>query len=417
MKAEIIAVGTELLLGQVVNTNATFISEELASLGFEIYYQTVVGDNPQRLEKLLDLADGRSELIILCGGLGPTDDDLTRDVVATHVGESLETDKQAMTKISRYMTKIGREMTENNRRQALTISGGRVVKNPRGLAIGTFYQGDETAYLLLPGPPSELIPMFHEEVVPLLTQLLPQKEVLTSRVLRFYGIGESRLVTVLKDLIDTQSNPTIAPYAKENEVTLRLTAKTDDKCLADKLLSTMEETIMSRVGTFFYGYGETNSLMAETVKLLKETNKTVTSAESLTAGLFQSLLGDVAGASVVYPGGVVTYATKVKSQLLGIPLDKLEENGVISQFCAENMAKQIGKQLETDYAVSFTGVAGPDSLEDQEPGTVWLGIYSRKEGTRAEKFMFNGNRNQVRHHAVMRGTDLLRRQILKETEK
>lgn len=414
MKAEIIAVGTELLLGQVVNTNATFLSAELATLGFDVYYQTVVGDNPDRLEELLQLAASRSQLIVLCGGLGPTDDDLTRDVVAKHVGEELIIDEEAMAKIERHIERAGHPMTENNRRQALSISHGRVIQNPNGLAAGTLYQNAQASYLLLPGPPGELIPMFRQNARPLLAELLPQQDLLTSRVMRFFGIGESRLVTILADLIAGQSNPTIAPYAKPNEVTLRLTAKATDEATAQIMLDKIEAEVMALVGEYFYGYGDGNSLVAETINELRQVGLTVTSAESLTAGLFQSTLGSIPGVSDVYKGGFVTYSNQAKENLLGIPAGLIAEYGVVSQEVAIAMAEEARLALNSDYAISFTGVAGPGELEGKSAGTVWIGLASKESGVYAKMYQFNRDRESVRHSAVMAGLDLLRKQILGE---
>ena len=412
MKAEIIAVGTELLLGQVVNTNATFLSEELAGLGFEIYYQTVVGDNPERLVETLALAETRSQLIVLCGGLGPTDDDLTRDVVADHVGEQLVMDEASLAKILKYVSKIGHPMTENNKRQALSISGGQVIENPTGLAIGTLYQAETVNYLLLPGPPRELYPMFHQKAKPLLAKLLPQDYHLTSRVLRFYGIGESRLVTELAELIASQSNPTIAPYAKPNEVTLRLTAKTKELSEAETLLDQMETEIMASVGEYFYGYGEENSLVQETVKLLIAEEQTVTCAESLTAGMLQSALGSVPGVSAVFPGGYITYSDEGKASLLGVPGEVLTTHGAVSEACAIAMAEGARQKMGTDFGLSLTGVAGPTEVEGQKVGTVWIGIASKNQPTIAKEYFYQRDRETIRQSSVMAALGLLRQEIL-----
>lgn len=414
MKAEIIAVGTELLLGQVVNTNATFLSEELADLGIEVYYHTVVGDNPSRLEKLLNEAQKRSDLVVLCGGLGPTDDDLTKDTVAEHIDHSLIQDEQALAKLHEFFTFSKNKMTENNLRQTLMIEGGIAVQNPTGLAVGTLITESGTTYLLLPGPPNELKPMFQQNVRPLLTQLFPQKEQLISRVLRFYGIGESQLVTDLEHLIESQTNPTIAPYAKLNEVTLRLTAKIVDDEIGQQLLDDLEARIMSKVGEFFYGYGDENSLVKVTVDRLKESGKTVSAAESLTAGLFQSTLGDVSGVSEVFKGGFVTYSAETKEQFLGIDHELLEKAGVVSESCAIAMAEQARKLANTDFAVSFTGVAGPDELEGQPVGTVWIGLAEKGKPAFAVLCHFNRDRSYIRQSAVMRGLDMIRRAINKK---
>ncbi|MEB8401269.1 competence/damage-inducible protein A [Enterococcus casseliflavus] len=411
MKAEIIAVGTELLLGQVVNTNATFLSEELASLGIDVFYHSVVGDNPNRLEELLTIADKRSDLIVLCGGLGPTDDDLTKQVTARHVGQELVRDEPGYHQLKAFFENSQRRMTENNLRQTLVFKDGVSLPNPNGLAIGIFYQTAATSYLLLPGPPSELQAMFLTHAKPLLLEQFPQEEVLLSRVLRYYGIGESALVTELADLIENQVNPTIAPYAKPNEVTLRLTVKTADEAQGIKQLDALEETVQARVGAYFYGYGEQNSLAETVVELLIEKKKTVTAAESLTAGLFQATLGGIPGVSEVFPGGFVTYSAATKSKLLGIDPGLLESYGTVSQECAEAMAVYARKQAETDYAVAFTGVAGPDELEGQPKGTVWIALASDK-GVSSQLYHFNRDRTYIRHSAVMAGLNQIRKELL-----
>lgn len=414
MKAEIIAVGTELLLGQVVNTNATFISEELADLGIEVYYHTVVGDNFQRLLDILTQADKRSDLIVLCGGLGPTDDDLTKDAVAAHLNRQLVQDPLGLEKLHQFFQRSRRQMTENNLKQVLIVEGGKSIPNPTGLAVGTFVSEAEHHYLLLPGPPGELKPMFFDYVRPLLQDLFPAEDQLMSKVLRFYGIGESQLVTDLKELIDNQTNPTLAPYAKPNEVTLRLTAKVSSKQKGEELFSDLENEIMAIVGDYFYGYGDENSLEATVVNLLTEHGKTVAAAESLTAGLFQSMIGSVPGASKVLKGGFVTYSAEMKEDLLKIPKELIDEHGVVSEACAIAMAESTRALTGADIAVSFTGVAGPDELEEKSAGTVWIGVSKEGGETIAELCHFSRDRQYVRYSAAMKGLDLVRRTVLKK---
>lgn len=416
MKAEIIAVGTEILLGQVTNSNATFLSEELADFGFEVYHHSVVGDNRERLLELLQIADKRSDLVVLCGGLGPTTDDLTKDVTAEFVGQELVTDGPGLEQLQAFFTKAKRDMTPNNLRQVLVFAEGEALPNETGLAVGIFYQKPgKTAYLLLPGPPSELKPMFLHHAKALLAARLPHEEKLFSRVLRFYGIGESKLVTELADLIDQQTNPTIAPYAKPNEVTVRLTVKTATAASGQALLDATEAEIMARVGEYFYGYGEENTLEKVVVALLQDKHKTVTAAESLTAGQFQATIGNVAGVSTVFPGGFVTYSAETKASLLGIAPDYLATYGTVSRECGEAMAMAARDKLGTDYALSFTGVAGPDSLEGQPAGTVWLALASAS-GVQSRLYHFTRDRAYVRHSAVMAGLDLLRRDLLEAND-
>ena len=413
MKAEIIAVGTELLLGQVVTTNATFLSEELAGLGIDVYYHSVVGDNPERLEELLVTAEGRSELIVLCGGLGPTEDDLTKQVTAKHVGQQLVQDEQGYQKLMQFFEHRNQPMTENNLLQTLVFEDGRALPNSTGLAVGIFFTSEQgTHYLLLPGPPSELKPMVYHEVIPLFQEVFYQGEQLISRVMRFYGIGESRIVTELADLIEQQTNPTLAPYAKQNEVTLRLTVKTADQEVGIKQLDALEAVIQERVGEFFYGYGEENSLAAVTVSLLKEQGKTVTAAESLTAGLFQATLGDISGVSQVFPGGFVTYSAETKAAFLDIDATFLQEHGTVSQATVEQMAVQARQKAQTDYALAFSGVAGPDDLEGQPVGTTWIALASA-DGVSSTQHHFTRGRLNIRLSAVMAGLDQLRRELLK----
>lgn len=414
MQAEIIAVGTELLLGQIVNTNATFLAQELANLGIDVYYQSVVGDNRERLRAQLQLADQRSDLIVLCGGLGPTEDDLTKQIVAEHVGETLIQDPLGYQKLLDYEKAQNQKLTQNNFLQTLILTNSQALQNPTGLAVGIFYttKDSQKSYLLLPGPPKELKPMFRQVARPILKQQFPEANQLYSRVLRFYGIGESRLVTDLADLIATQENPTLAPYAKENEVTLRLTVKTTDESLAKTLLDELEQKIQLRVGQYFYGYGEENTLVKAVVELLKEKGQRVTAAESLTAGAFQRSLGELPGVSSVFPGGFVTYSAQTKIDFLQIDPSLIAEHGTVSQACVEAMASQSLKLAKTDYALAFTGVAGPNELEGQAVGSFWIGLATKDEVT-SQFYRVAGQREKIQSRAVMAGLDLLRKELIK----
>lgn len=414
MQAEIIAVGTELLLGQIVNTNATFLAQELANLGIDVYYQSVVGDNRERLRAQLQLADQRSDLIVLCGGLGPTEDDLTKQIVAEHVGETLIQDPLGYQKLLDYEKAQNQKLTQNNFLQTLILTNSQALQNPTGLAVGIFYTAKDSqkSYLLLPGPPKELKPMFRQVARPILKQQFPEANQLYSRVLRFYGIGESRLVTDLADLIATQENPTLAPYAKENEVTLRLTVKTTDERLAKTLLDELEQKIQLRVGDYFYGYGEENTLVKVVVELLKAKGQRVTAAESLTAGAFQRSLGELPGVSSVFPGGFVTYSAQTKIDFLQIDPSLIAEHGTVSQACVEAMASQSLKLAKTDYALAFTGVAGPDELEGQAVGSFWIGLATKDEVT-SQFYRVAGQREKIQSRAVMAGFDLLRKELMK----
>ncbi|AEB29378.1 competence damage-inducible protein A [Carnobacterium sp. 17-4] len=411
MNAEIIAVGTELLMGQVVNTNASFLSRELSLLGLDVYHQVVVGDNPKRLLEAIQVAEQRSDLVILSGGLGPTKDDITKQVLAEHLNKKLILDMSTMEKISSYFKNSKRVMTENNRLQAMVIEGSTVLKNETGLAAGMFLKQDKQAFLLLPGPPSELEPMFIKEVRPLLMDGRPNENHLVSRILRFFGIGESQLAAELDDLIEEQKNPTLATYAGKHEVTLRLTANGTTEEACQLLLDKMEAIIQQRIGGYFYGYGEDRRLVNVVTDLLNEQNLTLTAAESLTGGAFQNLITSVSGASNYFKGGIVTYSNEAKTTILGVAKRSIEEFGVVSAECAIEMAKKAQGMFDTDLAISFTGVAGPDKLDNKEVGTVWIGI-ATKETTFAKEYHFGKGRENNREKSIMSGLELIRRVLL-----
>ena len=415
MHAEIIAVGTEILLGQIVDTNTRLVGQVLADLGIDVYYQTVVGDNEVRMKAAIDLAAKRSDLVILTGGLGPTKDDLTKQVVAAYLGKQLVEDEAAMLKIKRHFEISQRKMTANNRLQALYIEGSKPLANETGLAVGDFYQAEQGPdFMLLPGPPSELRPMLFKVALPLLKQAYRQDQILSSRVLRFFGIGESQLASQLDDLIENQTNPTIAPYAKDNEVTLRLTASAKDEQEAQALLDGLESKIAKRCGQYLYGYGDDNSLAQVVMTKLREKHLTITAAESLTGGQLQAALTSIPGASQAFMGGFVTYANYAKEKLLAIPAEVIDKHGSVSEQTAILMAEQAKQKLGADVGVSLTGVAGPDSLEGQPVGTVWIGIAYRNKAGYAQKFHFPRQRKYVQARAVLTALDLVRKELLSE---
>ena len=418
MKAEIIAVGTEILTGQIVNTNAQFLSEKLAEIGVDVYFQTAVGDNEARLMSLLEIASSRSSLVILTGGLGPTEDDLTKQTLAKFLGKDLVFDPQAQEKLDIFFAhRPDYARTPNNERQAQIVEGATPLPNETGLAVGGVSEVDGVTYVVLPGPPSELKPM-------VLNQLLPKLMTgtkLYSRVLRFFGIGESQLVTILADLIDHQTDPTLAPYAKTGEVTLRLSTKAVSQEKADQALDILENQILSRqtfegisLRDICYGYGEETSLASVVVEELKKRQKSITAAESLTAGLFQATLADFSGVSAIFNGGFVTYSLEEKSKMLDISEQELKEHGVVSEFTARKMAEQARIKTQSDYGVSLTGVAGPDSLEGHPAGTVFIGLAHAK-GTEVIKANIAGrSRADVRHIAVMHAFNLVRKALLSD---
>ena len=418
MKAEIIAVGTEILIGQIVNTNAQFLSEKLAEIGVDVYFQTAVGDNEARLLSLLEIASQRSNLVILTGGLGPTEDDLTKQTLAKFLGKALVFDPQAQEKLDIFFAhRPDYARTPNNERQAQIVEGATPLPNETGLAVGGVSDENGVTYVVLPGPPSELKPM-------VLNQLLPKLMTgtkLYSRVLRFFGIGESQLVTILADLIDHQTDPTLAPYAKTGEVTLRLSTKAVSQEKADRVLDILENQILDRqtfdghsLRDICYGYGEETSLASVVVEGLKKRQKSITAAESLTAGLFQTTLADFSGVSAIFNGGFVTYSLEEKSKMLDISERELKKHGVVSEFTARKMAEQARLKTQSDYGVSLTGVAGPDSLEGHPAGTVFIGLAHAK-GTEVIKANIAGrSRADVRHIAVMHAFNLARKALLSD---
>ena len=412
MHAEVISVGTEILLGQITDTNSTFISQRLAELGIDVYFKTVVGDNEKRLLQALEIASGRSDMVILSGGLGPTKDDLTKQTVAKFLNCGLLTDKNALEYIEEYYRQNNRKMTDNNLLQAKYLEGSVSLPNESGMAVGSYYQNQNGPdFILLPGPPSEMRPMFDKEAMPRLKKNYAKEHLLFSRVLRFYCIGESQLVTELDDLINGQTNPTIAPYAKVGEVTLRLTAQADSKESAKEILDETEQVISKRVGQYLYGHGDDNSLPKVVVEKLKQRGLTVSASESLTGGSFQKAVTDIAGSSQIFPGGFVTYSASAKENLLDIPKEIIIENGVVSEATAKWMAERTRVKMDTDFGVSFTGVAGPDTLEGNSAGTVWIGISQRGRQAAAFEYHFYGDRDAVRVRSVLAGFDLINKKL------
>ncbi|PAD70515.1 competence/damage-inducible protein A [Bacillus sp. 7586-K] len=401
-RTEIIAVGSELLLGQIVNSNAQFLSEQLAKMGINVYYHTVVGDNAGRLKEAIEVAQKRSNVIIFTGGLGPTKDDLTKETIANVLGKELVYDEEALASIEQYFIRTKRTMSENNKKQALVLDGAHILKNDFGMAPGMAVEVEQKIYMLLPGPPSEMKPMFQNYGSKYFIQTLGIQEKIISRVLRYFGIGESQLETDIQDIIDEQLNPTVAPLAANGEVTLRLTAKHTDEMVANQMLDEVEQKINQRVGEFFYGY-ENTTLVEELFKLLIGKNKTLSAAESLTGGMFSEYMTGIDGASKVFKGSIITYTNEVKANILGVSEKTLETYGAVSSQCAKEMADQVRKMANSDIGVSFTGVAGPNSLEGHPVGTVYIGISAEGTDTQTFKFNFTGTRNGIRIRTVKYG--------------
>ncbi|HEX5565273.1 MAG TPA: competence/damage-inducible protein A [Sporosarcina sp.] len=399
MKAEIIAVGSELLLGQITNTNAAFISARLAEVGIDVYYHTVVGDNPKRLEDAITIAQNRADLIIFSGGLGPTKDDLTKETIAKMLGTELESDNAALSSIEAYFNRTGRSMTENNKKQALILTGSTVLTNNNGMAPGMAIEKNGICYILLPGPPHEMEPMFEKEAIPYLLGTSGKREVIVSRVLKFYGIGEAELEYRVQSILEKQTNPTVAPLASPDSVILRLTAKAESNEAAQKLIEPVESEIRSMVGPFIYGTDD-DTLSSKAAELLKCSKFTISAAESLTAGLFMAELADEPGISSSLRGGVVVYDEAAKMDQLDIPGSLLNEYGVVSPECAAVLARNVKRKFGSDIGVGLTGAAGPDPHDGKPVGTVWIGIAFRDEEVKTYKLDLSGSRNANRKRAA-----------------
>ncbi len=377
MNAEIICVGTEILLGNIIDTNSAYISNKLSVLGINLFFHTSVGDNEKRLISTVKAAAKRSDLIILTGGLGPTYDDITKEATAKAFGKSLYLDCESLDKIKAYFNAIGREMTENNVKQAYIIEGSKILQNDNGTAPGmvfeTKYGAKNVTVAILPGPPHEMSYMFDNYLYPYLEGRSGQS--FFSSVLKIFGVGESKIESDLKDIMQTSKNPTLAPYAKETEVELRLTSAAKTREEAEVRFAPIISKIKSMYGKNVYGIDVAN-LETALYNKLKERNLTVSFAESCTGGLLAKRLTDVAGASEVMGFSAVTYSAKAKELILNVPSDIIKNHGVISRECAIEMAKGITKLANSDIGVSITGVAGPDKAEDKPVGLVYVGIYT-----------------------------------------
>ena len=360
---EIISVGTELLLGDILNTDAQFLSQELAKLGLSVLHQSTVGDNHDRLYELLRQAAERSDIIILSGGLGPTPDDITKEVACEFFGKELVLHEESLRRMSSYFVSKGIEMPEINKKQAMLPADCVVFENNNGTAPGLAMEKDGTHILLLPGPPRELKPMFNESAVPYLRQF--SDKIIISHNIRTFGIGESAMSEIVTDLLDS-ANPTVAPYAKDGEALLRVTAMADSEDDAEKLCEPMIEEIKSRLSDYIYGI-DCNSIEEAVVPMLIENNLKLATAESCTGGLVGKRITNVSGASQVFECGIIAYANEIKHRVLGVSEDSLRQYGAVSAEVAKQMAKGALEVSGADIAVSVTGIAGPLSDGTSKP--------------------------------------------------
>ncbi len=407
MTAEIISVGTELLLGQVLNTDARDIARSLCELGVSVFHQTVVGDNPARLRAVLELAKTRADIIITTGGLGPTYDDLTRETVCETFGVKLVRHEPTWAKIQAYFRDIGRPLTQNNERQALLPENATIFENDWGTAPGCGFVADGTHVLMLPGPPRECVAMLTHCAVPYLQAL--SKEALVSRSVRIFGVGESYVEDRIKSLVEHETNPTVAPYAHGGEVYLRVTAKAPDAETARAMTEPMVQKLQDILGDVVYGV-DVDSLESCVVRLLTQCQKKLAVAESCTGGLITKRITDCTGASRVLLGGVCAYANEIKTSVLRVPAALIERFGVVSEEVACALSEGALELFNADFALGSTGVAGPEH-EGVPGGTVFLALSERGKPTRCLGLHLGQDRERVRNAASGYALDLLRRRL------
>lgn len=415
MVTELIAVGTEILLGNIVNTNSAYLSEKCAELGLAVYYQSVVGDNPDRMESVIKTALDRSDVIILTGGLGPTEDDLTKEITAEVMGFPLVENAHTRELMEAYLKEYEknhpqRRITKNNYKQTMVPEGAIVMDNHNGTAPGLIMEKRGKTAILLPGPPNEMVPMFEESVYPYLRKKQP--EIIYSRMVKISGIGESQVAEEIQDLIDKQTNPTIAPYAKTGEVHLRVTAKAEDEKKCKEMIKPIVRELKKRFGKNVFATREDKTLEEAVVDLLKEKNMTLSLAESCTGGAVAARIVNVPGASDALMCGYVTYTNRAKRKCLGVKKSTLNKEGAVSAKCAKEMAKGGAKAARTDVCLSVTGLAGPGGGTKETPvGTVFMGCTCAGKTTTRE-FHFTGNRSRIRGQAVAQALTFIRDSLL-----
>ena len=409
MQAEVLSVGTELLLGQTVNTDTTIVAKALSMLGIDLLYAAVVGDNVKRLEKAVHDALERSDILITTGGLGPTGDDLTKETVAAAAGKALALHEPSYKRLMEYFARGG--LSENQIKQAMLPEGCTVLQNDNGTAPGCAFQtAAGKLVVMLPGPPSELEPMLQNYAVPYLAQF--QSAVIASHSVHVFGRGEAAVAEMIADLTEN-SNPTAAPYAKEGEMFVRVTAKAATQAEADALCAPVVEEIRRRVGSFVYSV-DVDSLEALVVDALRAAGTTLATAESCTGGLLAKRITDVAGSSDVFEMGCVTYANRVKEKLLGVPHETLEAHGAVSEETARAMAEGIVRASGADIGVGITGIAGPGGGTAEKPvGLVYIALSDGKSTWVAKRQPAGRmkSREWHRHCAASKALDMVRRYL------
>lgn len=416
MNAELIAVGTEIILGDIQNTHAQFLSQELAALGVNVYYHTAVGDNDDRFKSILRTAIGRSDVIFLTGGLGPTTDDITKEVACELLGVPCHMDEEQRARLCAFFDRLDNvKMTENNFKQAMVPEGSTVLQNDWGTAPGFIIEKDGTTVVLLPGPPRELRPMFEFRVKPYFQARAGQP--IFSKNVRVFGIGESPLEPMIADLV-ASTDPTVALYAKDGEVLVRVTAKGQTVADAEQKVDGMIEQLRARLTTHIYGVDK-DSLQQVLVELLLEKGKTIATAESCTGGMLAEKLTEIAGCSAVFEMGQVTYANEVKTKQLGVSPQTLAEFGAVSAQTATEMARGLAKVSGADYAVAITGIAGPDGGTEEKPvGTVYIAVcHDGQVWCQRKSFgRYRTERQYIRNSACLHAMNMVRLSLIAPDE-
>lgn len=408
MIAEILSVGTELLMGQISNTDAQYITKRLNDVGVNVYYHTVVGDNPQRLKQSVSLALSRSDVLITTGGLGPTKDDLTKETIAQALGLKLMLDECSHDKIRVFFERVGKKMMDNNLKQAYVPEGCTIIPNNNGTAPGCLIEKDGKTVIMLPGPPKEMIPMFEESLLPYFTKKTGQ--IIESKMLKVFGIGESEMETKILDIVEAQSNPTIAPYVNQGEIVIRVTARCKDRNSANQMINPVIDKIRDRLGIMLYALnGE--SMEEVVVGRLLADDIDISLAESCTGGMLASKLVNVPGVSKVFEHGFITYSNQAKMDVLGVSKKTLDSFGAVSRETAIEMVKGLLARTKTRAGISITGVAGPDPDDNRPKGNVFVAVSLDNE-LECIELKLNGNRERIRHMACLNALDLLRKMII-----
>lgn len=413
MKAEIITVGTELLIGDTVDTHSSFLSRHCLHIGISVHCHTSIGDDQKRMLELFHIATTRSDLVIICGGLGPTMDDKTKETLGQYLGIELVSDLEVTKHLERYFyERYHEKIPSNNYKQTYVFPQGIVFPNDHGTAPGLAISKNQTTYVLLPGPPKELVPMFEKYVRPFLIGLLPAKQIILHDDLSFFGIGESLLEDKISDLVEHSLNPSVATYIYKSSVIVRITGRGSDRSKVQQQIDKCKKKILNRVGE--YCYSEQKEKIEEVVvRMLCNQNRTVAFAESCTGGLLAHYISTVPGCSSVFHGGLVSYTNQAKEKLKLVSSSALKTNGSVHWMTAKAMAENVFMQFDTDFALSITGVAGPSSVEEKPVGIVYIGLSERGEPTRIYQLKFRGSRQTIQQSAARHALFILQQRLKK----